>query len=225
LEPVLAATSLTVAGDRRSSSINSLICFCGRYFRASSFITKLFSVLGLGKTVPTTGLLVAGDCIATSCLPCGVVHRYPVDCAFDGDRTSPAQPLNVNTNMGYAMNVPSTYARETYSTDVLVSNSQSQSQTHTRPTGGTTDVLTICAGTQTDPETSSSRRESISNVVSHLADKNDLREILGQLEIMRQEQQQLRRLCESLVQQQQPTSLKTFKETSSQCEIVTAKSE
>ncbi|KAL7738315.1 hypothetical protein ACLKA6_006643 [Drosophila palustris] len=159
---------------------------------------------------------------------CNEYNYLPRSRAFDVDRTSSAQPLIVNSNVGY---VHSTYTRDTYPTEVLVSvprlpnpQSQPQSHNHAHPSAATTDVLTICAGTQTDAETVSSRRDSISAVVGNLADKNDLREILTQLEIMRQEQQQLRRLCESLVQQQHTAPSKTVKETSSQCEILTAKS-
>lgn len=144
--------------------------------------------------------------------------------AFDVDRTS-----SDNSNMGYPVNVPSTYTREAFPTEVLV-NPQSQPYSHAHLIAATTDVLTICAGTQTDPETISSRKDSLPTVVasgfdiSSLANKNDLRNILNQLEIMRQEHQQLRRLCESLFQQQVSTSSKTFKETSSQCEILGSKS-
>ncbi|KAH8299454.1 hypothetical protein KR044_001494 [Drosophila immigrans] len=136
--------------------------------------------------------------------------------AFDVDRPTAA------TNLGYAVNVPSTYTRETFPPS-RVPTDQSQ------PQSLATDVLTICAGTQTDPESLTSRRDSLSEVkveLGNLANKKDLREVLNQLEVMRQEQQHLIRLCESLVQhhqQQQQNGTKTFKETSSQCDILNAK--
>ncbi|KAH8402008.1 hypothetical protein KR009_009082 [Drosophila setifemur] len=93
------------------------------------------------------------------------------------------------------------------------------------------DVLTICAGTQTEPMTSSTPRTSLPSVVysdidiSNLVNKSDLATVVSLLESMRQEQQQLRNLCEMLLEQQQRTKpeaiSKTSRTTASQCDILT----
>ncbi|XP_062134872.1 uncharacterized protein LOC133844737 [Drosophila sulfurigaster albostrigata] len=139
------------------------------------------------------------------------------------DRSTPT----VNSNLCYAVNVPHPFTRETF---------PSTPQNHCPPhyvqgqsPAIATDVLTICAGTQTEPESVASRRDSLSAIapeLGHLANKSDLRELLVQLDLMRQEQQHLRRLCESLVQQQQQQQCvpKTFMETSTQCDILNVKS-
>ncbi|XP_017044612.1 uncharacterized protein LOC108090441 isoform X2 [Drosophila ficusphila] len=94
------------------------------------------------------------------------------------------------------------------------------------------DVLTICAGTQTDPFSPSSPRKSLPSVVysdvdvSNLASKADLASLVSLLETMRQEQEQLRSLCEMLLQQQQraktEATSKPSKSTASQCDILAA---
>lgn len=94
------------------------------------------------------------------------------------------------------------------------------------------DVLTICAGTQTDPVNLSSSRTSLPSVVysdidiSNLVNKSDLATVVSLLESMRQEQQQLRRLCETLLEQQQQqakheAASKPSRSTASQCDILT----
>ncbi|XP_017066215.1 uncharacterized protein LOC108104573 [Drosophila eugracilis] len=93
------------------------------------------------------------------------------------------------------------------------------------------DVLTICAGTQTDSFNFSPQRNLLPSVVysdidvSNLANKTDLAALVSLLESMRQEQQQLRNLCELLLEQQQgakPEAVcKTSRTTASQCDILT----
>ncbi|XP_043640571.1 uncharacterized protein LOC122611502 isoform X2 [Drosophila teissieri] len=93
------------------------------------------------------------------------------------------------------------------------------------------DVLTICAGTQTDPFNPSPPRNSLPQVVysdidvSNLANKSDLSALVSLLESMRHEQQQLRNLCELILKQQQPAKpegiSKAGSTTASQCDILT----
>ncbi|XP_026835294.1 uncharacterized protein LOC6543236 isoform X2 [Drosophila erecta] len=93
------------------------------------------------------------------------------------------------------------------------------------------DVLTICAGTQTDPFNPSPPRNSLPQVVysdidvSNLANKSDLAALVSLVESMRHEQQQLRNLCETLLEQQQratPEGIsKASRTTASQCDILT----
>ncbi|KAH8259156.1 hypothetical protein KR038_010646 [Drosophila bunnanda] len=94
-----------------------------------------------------------------------------------------------------------------------------------------TDVLTICAGTQTDPVNQTSPRTSLPSVVysdidvSNLVNKNDLAAVVSLLETMRQEQQELRRLCETLLKEQQMKTeavTKSSRTTASQCDILTS---
>ncbi|KAH8389027.1 uncharacterized protein LOC110178248 [Drosophila serrata] len=93
------------------------------------------------------------------------------------------------------------------------------------------DVLTICAGTQTDAVNLTSPRTSLPSVVysdidvSNLVNKNDLATVVSLLETMRQEQQQLRRLCETLLKEQQAkveAVSKPSRATASQCDILTS---
>ncbi|XP_016957355.1 uncharacterized protein LOC108029548 isoform X2 [Drosophila biarmipes] len=91
------------------------------------------------------------------------------------------------------------------------------------------DVLTICAGTQTEPLNLSPPRNSLPPVVysdidvSNLANKSDLAALVSLLESMRQEQRQLRNLCELLLKQQQraKSETKASRTTASQCDILT----
>ncbi|KAH8336668.1 hypothetical protein KR059_000604 [Drosophila kikkawai] len=98
-------------------------------------------------------------------------------------------------------------------------------------TPSSSDVLTICAGTQTDVVNRSSPRTSLPSVVysdidvSNLVNKNDLATVVSLLETMRQEQQQLRRLCETLLEQHQAraeAAPKPSRTTASQCDILTS---
>ncbi|XP_030387954.1 uncharacterized protein LOC115634401 [Scaptodrosophila lebanonensis] len=86
------------------------------------------------------------------------------------------------------------------------------------------DVLTICAGTQTDAVNISPKSATLASAThtnsSHLASKQDVEELINILECMRQEQQLLRQLCESLIQQQRPSALTAYKETGTQCDIL-----
>nr|XP_016943383.1 AF4/FMR2 family member lilli [Drosophila suzukii] len=94
------------------------------------------------------------------------------------------------------------------------------------------DVLTICAGTQTESFNPSPPRNSLPPVVysdidvSNLAKKSDLAALVSLLESMRQEQQQLRNLCELLLEQQQRAKAEAIsvasRTTASQCDILTA---
>ncbi|KAH8284922.1 hypothetical protein KR054_002863 [Drosophila jambulina] len=97
-------------------------------------------------------------------------------------------------------------------------------------TPSSSDVLTICAGTQTDAVNLTSPRSSLPSVVysdidvSNLVNKKDLATVVSLLETMRQEQQQLRRLCETLLEQQQAKAEavpKPSRTTASQCNILT----
>ncbi|EDV98409.1 SCL-interrupting locus protein homolog [Drosophila grimshawi] len=130
-------------------------------------------------------------------------YNYLPRARFNEERTTPPR----NMNVGYAAPGP-------YATDHLGSAQRLPNQS---------DVLTICASTQT--ETDSIRLDAKLDL-SNLAEKKDIREVLALLEMMRQDQQQLRRLCESLAQQQEkqqqlPTqSPKTYKETASQCDLM-----
>ncbi|KAH8384861.1 hypothetical protein KR093_010359 [Drosophila rubida] len=170
--------------------------------------------------VLTTELGPASPPVPSPATGCNEYNYLPRSRAFESDRSMPpTQPLAVNSNLGYAVNVPPTYTRETFPPSRVQTVSHSQSIA--------TDVLTICAGTQTDPEPTPSRRDSLPAMMgemSNLANKHDLREVLTQLDVIRQEQQHLRHLCESLIQQQLQNGAKTFKETSSQCDILNAKS-
>ncbi|BFG03953.1 uncharacterized protein DMAD_03056 [Drosophila madeirensis] len=94
----------------------------------------------------------------------------------------------------------------------------------------TTDVLTICAGTQTEAVRIAPSQTSLPSVVysdidmSNLVNKNDLARVVELLESMHQEQQQLRSLCESLLQSRQATagsSSKPCRTVASQCDILT----
>ncbi|KAH8254124.1 hypothetical protein KR032_008574 [Drosophila birchii] len=98
-------------------------------------------------------------------------------------------------------------------------------------TPSSSDVLTICAGTQTDAVNVTSSRTSLPSVVysdidvSNLVNKNDMATVVSLLEAMRQEQQQLRRLCETLLEQQQAKAEavpKPSRTTASQCDILTS---
>ncbi|XP_032572513.1 uncharacterized protein LOC6608242 isoform X1 [Drosophila sechellia] len=94
-----------------------------------------------------------------------------------------------------------------------------------------TDVLTICAGTQTDPFNPSPPRKSLPQVVysdidvSNLAKKSDLASLVSLVESMHHEQQQLRNLCEMILEQQQrakPEGIsKASSTTGTQCDILT----
>ncbi|KAH8277849.1 hypothetical protein KR018_008536 [Drosophila ironensis] len=88
------------------------------------------------------------------------------------------------------------------------------------------DVLTICAGTQTDPMNPVPQQKSLPSVVysdidiSHLATKDDVATLVSLLESLRQEQQQqLRSFCEAFGHQRQPT--KDTRAMGSQCDILT----
>lgn len=93
------------------------------------------------------------------------------------------------------------------------------------------DVLTICAGTQTDPFNPSPPRKSLPQVVysdidvSNLANKSDLAALVSLVESVRHEQQQLRNLCEMILEQQQrakPEAIsKASSTTGTQCDILT----
>ncbi|XP_041565775.1 uncharacterized protein LOC108149883 isoform X2 [Drosophila elegans] len=93
------------------------------------------------------------------------------------------------------------------------------------------DVLTICAGTQTDSFNPTPPRNSLPSVVysdidvSSLANKSDLAELVSLMESMRQEQQQLKNLCMMLLEQHQrakpEANSKPCRTTASQCDILT----
>lgn len=154
----------------------------------------------------------AATAVAISGVVGGNEYNFlPRSRAFD------AEPVS-NLNRGYATCAPSHYPRETYASDELVSTPR---LSNSNATATATDVLTICASTQTEAETVSAVKDHRPEP-GNLIDKNDIREILTLLETMRQEQQQLRRLCESLAQQQhqQLPNAKTFKETGSQCALL-----
>ncbi|EDW60100.1 uncharacterized protein ana2 [Drosophila virilis] len=133
--------------------------------------------------------------------------------AFD-ERIAPAHSVGSNVNLGFAVSGPNQYTREAFATDDLVPKPRLPQSNATAA-----DVLTICASTQTEPETISDLKDARPEL-TNLADKKDIRELLTLLETMRQEQKQLKRLCESLAQQQLQASTKTFKETASQCAIL-----
>lgn len=157
----------------------------------------------------------AASAVAISGVVGGNEYNFlPRSRAFD------AEPVVGNLNRGYVASVPSHYPRETYATDEVVSSPRLSNSNATA-----TDVLTICASTQTEADTISAVNDYRPEP-SNLLEKKDIREVLTLLETMRQEQQQLRRLCESLAQQQQQQlqqklpSEKTFKETASQCALL-----
>lgn len=166
---------------------------------------------------PTTSPTPSSTGISTP--PTSNEYNYlPRSRSYDADKPMPVQPQAINSNVGYATSPPTHYVRETYHNNASVPSSRS-STSNANPLPIVSDVLTICAGTQTDAETI--LRRDLSPELSNLVNKQDLREVLDLLLIMRQEQHQLKRLCESLTQQQQQaTSGKTFKETASQCELV-----
>uniref|UniRef100_A0A6P4FB95 Uncharacterized protein LOC108049632 n=1 Tax=Drosophila rhopaloa TaxID=1041015 RepID=A0A6P4FB95_DRORH len=99
------------------------------------------------------------------------------------------------------------------------------------PSSSNADVLTICAGTQTDSFNPTPPRNSLPSVVysdidvSNLANKTDLAELVSLMESMRQEQQQLKNLCLVLLEQQQrvkPEAIsKASRSTAIQCDILT----
>ncbi|KAH8415922.1 hypothetical protein KR222_003556 [Zaprionus bogoriensis] len=162
---------------------------------------------------------------AISTPPASNDYNYlPRSRAFEADRPAPMQTMANSANIAYASTPPTAhYVRETYHTDAIVPPARlSNSNPHPPAASAVSDVLTICAGTQTDADTMSARRDAPGAEFSDLANKQDLRELLDLVNIMRQEQLQLRRLCESLVQQQQQANAKTYKETATQCEIVAA---
>lgn len=167
---------------------------------------------------PTTSPTPSSAGISTP--PTSNEYTYlPRNHVFETERPMPVQPVAINSNMGYAASPPTHYVRETYHTNASIPAARS-SNSNVNPLPIVSDVLTICAGTQTDAETIS-RRDSTSEL-SNLVTKQDLREVLDLLQIMRQEQHQLRRLCESLTQPQQAKSEKTFKETASQCQLISS---
>lgn len=165
---------------------------------------------------PTTSPTPSSAGISTP--PTSNEYTYlPRNRVFEAERPIPVQPVAINSNMGYATSPSTHYVRETYHTNASIPAAR-LSNSNVNPLPMVSDVLTICAGTQTDAETIT-RRDSTAEL-SNLVNKQDLREVLDLLKIMRQEQHQLRRLCESLTQQQQAPSGKTFKETASQCQLV-----
>ncbi|EDW72488.1 uncharacterized protein Dwil_GK20941 [Drosophila willistoni] len=92
------------------------------------------------------------------------------------------------------------------------------------------DVLTICATTQTDnvnrsPPANSPLtpgRGACSLDISNLVQKQDLAALVSLLEAMREDQRQLKQLCESMAKQQQArTAPSTRTSTGCQCEIIT----
>ncbi|XP_001361543.2 uncharacterized protein ana2 [Drosophila pseudoobscura] len=92
-----------------------------------------------------------------------------------------------------------------------------------------TDVLTICAGTQTEAVHIPPSKTTLPSVVysdidiSNLVNKNDLAAVVDLLESMHQEQQQLRSLCEALLKNQQAkvgSSAMPCRTVASQCDIL-----
>lgn len=169
---------------------------------------------------PTTSPTPSSTGISTP--PTSSEYSYlPRSHSYDVERPIPVQPQSINSNMGYATPPPTHFVRETYHNNASVPAPWSSTSNAT-PVPIASDVLTICAGTQTDAETT--LRRDLSSELSNLVNKQDLREVLDLLQIMRQEQHQLRRLCESLTQQQQQqpqtTSGKSYKDTASQCELL-----
>ncbi|EDW09645.1 RNA polymerase II degradation factor 1 [Drosophila mojavensis] len=155
----------------------------------------------------------AATAVAISGVVGGNEYNFlPRSRAFDAEQAS-------NLNRGYATTAPSHYPRETYASDELVPTPR---LSNSNATATANDVLTICASTQTEAEPVSAVKDHRPEP-GNLIDKSDIREVLTLLETMRQEQQQLRRLCESLAQQQQQQQLpsaKTFKETGTQCALL-----
>ncbi|KAH8348817.1 hypothetical protein KR084_011462 [Drosophila pseudotakahashii] len=104
-------------------------------------------------------------------------------------------------------------------------------QTRRLSSSSNADVLTICAGTQTESFNPSPPRNALPPVVysdidvSHLANKSDLAAVVSLLESMRQEQRELRNLCELFLEQQQRTKPEAIcrpsRTTASQCDILT----
>ncbi|KAH8233408.1 hypothetical protein KR026_007829 [Drosophila bipectinata] len=147
--------------------------------------------------------------------------------------TSSKEYVIVPRDRGYGNDAPSSPNPLPINTGPVYAEAKKQFQPRRMSSGSTSDVLTICAGTQTDNR--SPPRTSLPSVVysdidiSNLADKSDLKSIVSMLESMRQEQQQLRRICEKMLEEQQRTKVESIsnptRTTATQCNILTANSE
>ncbi|ALC40646.1 ana2 [Drosophila busckii] len=168
-----------------------------------NFAPVLTTELGPASAPPKPPSTSVGIAASTS-----EYNSLPRNRAFENDVLVSTQPLTSNHNIAYNAALSAQYTREAVPSPRL-------------PSASTTDVLTICASTQTDGENISSRRD-LSVDLSSLASKQDVSEVLNLLDIMRQEQHHLRRLYETLLQQQPAPNAKAYKETAAQCEIIVA---
>ncbi|XP_017001791.3 uncharacterized protein ana2 [Drosophila takahashii] len=163
------------------------------------------------------------------------VNFSPILATELGPRTAPSNSNNNNNSPCSSKEYIMMPRDRNYTNDSpLTANHMSSNpgqqvyQTRRLSSSSNADVLTICAGTQTEIFNPSPPRNSLPPVVysdidvSHLANKSDLAAVVSLLESMRQEQRELRNLCELLLEQQQRS--KPSRTTASQCDILTTNS-
>ncbi|EDV35611.1 uncharacterized protein Dana_GF12564 [Drosophila ananassae] len=156
--------------------------------------------------------------------------------AHSNPATSSKEYVIIPRDRGYGDDSPSSAKSLPSNTGPVYAEAKKQfHQPRRLSSGSTSDVLTICAGTQTDLPNPSPPRTLLPSVVysdidiSNLAHKSDLASMVSLLESLRQEQQQLRRLCEKMLEEQHRTKAENIsnptRTTATQCNILTASSE